>query len=47
MTTLSAMSNEPSIGATAAGVDMKFEVVVIPSRMSIGRRRFTQSLGGG
>ena len=30
MATLSAMSNEPATGATAAKVDMKFEVVVIP-----------------
>lgn len=30
MATLRAMSNEPVTGATAANVDMKFEVVVIP-----------------
>ena len=41
MATSSAIDNEPVSSASAARVDMKFEVIVIPSRMliALARRR--------
>jgi hypothetical protein len=44
MATPSAIHNEP---VSAAKVDMKFEVIVIPVADVDRRKRFTQSLGGG
>jgi hypothetical protein len=40
-------SNNPTSAPSAAGVDMKFELVVIPSRMSTARRNSTGGSGGG
>jgi hypothetical protein len=41
MATSSATNNEPVSEASTARVDMKFEVIVIQSRMLIARKRFT------
>ena len=47
MATSSAIHSEPVSGASAAKVDMKFEVIVIPVADVDARKRFKQSLGGG
>src|ERR1700690_1168200 len=46
MTTLRAINNEPAIGASAARVDMKFEVVVIPVTDVDRSKAFYTKLGG-
>jgi len=47
VSTKAVRTNDPTSDAGFARVDMKFEIVVIPSRMSTARRNSTGGWGGG
>jgi hypothetical protein len=46
MSTSEIRTKETTADASVASVDMKLEVIVIPSRMSIAPKSSTQGLGG-